>query len=51
MSNLRYFQANIKLEQYGYAIADAAKAIELDSNYAKVRDLTLLKDFTITDAL
>ena len=29
-------QANIKLEQYGYAIADAAKAIELDSGYAKV---------------
>ncbi|CAF9904850.1 hypothetical protein IMSHALPRED_000191 [Imshaugia aleurites] len=28
-------QANIKLEQYGYAIADAAKAIELDSGYAK----------------
>lgn len=31
-------QANIKLEQYGYAIADAAKAIELDSGYAKVYD-------------
>lgn len=30
------FQANIKLEQYGYAISDAAKAIELDPNYAKV---------------
>ena len=51
MSNWRYLQANIKLEQYGYAIADAAKAIELDSNYAKVRDFTILKGFTITDAL
>ncbi len=29
-------QANIKLEQYGYAIADATKAIELDSKYTKV---------------
>ena len=37
-------QANIKLEQYGYAIADAAKAIELDSGYAKVCD-----DFCFTE--
>lgn len=29
-------QANIKLEAYGYAIADATKAIEIDSNYTKV---------------
>lgn len=29
-------QANIKLEAYGYAIADATKAIELDKNYIKV---------------
>ncbi|KAK0512776.1 hypothetical protein JMJ35_004793 [Cladonia borealis] len=28
-------QANIKLEQYGYAIADATKAIELDPKYTK----------------
>ncbi|MCJ1304332.1 hypothetical protein MMC08_007144 [Hypocenomyce scalaris] len=28
-------QANIKLESYGYAIADASKAIELDQNYVK----------------
>ncbi|KAI9700454.1 MAG: hypothetical protein M1836_002469 [Candelina mexicana] len=28
-------QANIKLESYGYAIADASKAIELDSGYVK----------------
>lgn len=32
----RFNQANIKLEQYGYAIADATKAIELDSKYTKV---------------
>lgn len=29
-------QANIKLEAYGYAKADATKAIELDRNYIKV---------------
>jgi serine/threonine-protein phosphatase 5 len=29
-------QANIKLESYGYAIADATKAIELDKDYIKV---------------
>ncbi|OCT55089.1 Serine/threonine-protein phosphatase T [Cladophialophora carrionii] len=28
-------QANIKLEAYGYAIADATKAIELDKDYIK----------------
>ncbi|MDI1491744.1 MAG: Palmitoyl-protein thioesterase 1 [Ramalina farinacea] len=28
-------KAHIKLEQYGYAIADATKAIDLDSSYAK----------------
>ncbi|KAI9661437.1 MAG: hypothetical protein M1829_006268 [Trizodia sp. TS-e1964] len=28
-------QANIKVEAYGYAIADASKAIELDPNYTK----------------
>ncbi|KAI9836490.1 MAG: hypothetical protein M1838_005068 [Thelocarpon superellum] len=28
-------QANIKLESYGYAIADATKAIELDGSYIK----------------
>jgi serine/threonine-protein phosphatase 5 len=29
--------ANIKLEAYGYAIADASKCIELDPNNVKVR--------------
>lgn len=29
-------QANIKLEAYGYAIADASSAIELDKDYVKV---------------
>lgn len=29
-------QTNLKLEAYGYAIADASKAIELDKNYVKV---------------
>jgi len=29
-------QTNIKLESYGYAIADATKAIELDPNFIKV---------------
>jgi serine/threonine-protein phosphatase 5 len=29
-------QAHIKLESYGYAIADATKAIELDGSYIKV---------------
>ncbi|KAI4165752.1 MAG: hypothetical protein LQ342_000695 [Letrouitia transgressa] len=28
-------QANIKLEAYGYAVADASKAIELDPSYVK----------------
>lgn len=30
-------QAQIKVEAYGYAIADATKALELDKNYIKVR--------------
>lgn len=29
-------KANIKLESYGYAVADATKAIELDGSYVKV---------------
>jgi serine/threonine-protein phosphatase 5 len=29
-------KANIKSEAYGYAIADATKAIELDPNFVKV---------------
>lgn len=29
-------QAQIKLEAFGYCIADATKAIELDANFAKV---------------
>ena len=29
-------QAHIKLEAYGFAIADAAKALELDPSYTKV---------------
>jgi len=28
--------AHIKLEAFGYAIADASKAIELDANFVKV---------------
>ncbi|PYH65349.1 protein serine/threonine phosphatase PPT1 [Aspergillus vadensis CBS 113365] len=35
-------QAHIKLEAYGFAIADASKALELDSNYVKVRWMLLL---------
>lgn len=31
-----YEEANIKSEAYGYAIADATKAIELDPNFVKV---------------
>lgn len=30
------WQAQIKLEAYGFAIADATKALELDPNYVKV---------------
>ena len=29
-------QTNIKLEAYGYAIADATKAIEIDPTFIKV---------------
>ena len=29
-------QAQIKVESYGYAIADATRAIDLDKNYIKV---------------
>ena len=32
-------QVNIKTEAYGYAIADASKALELDKNYIKVCDI------------
>lgn len=35
-------QANIKLEAFGYAIADATKGIELDPNNVKVRRVKLL---------
>lgn len=31
-------QAQIKLEAYGYGVADASKAIELDPNFVKVRN-------------
>lgn len=31
-----FSQAQIKLEAFGYAIADATKALELDPNYVKV---------------
>lgn len=31
-------QANIKVEAYGFAIADATKAIELDPGFVKVRE-------------
>ena len=37
-------QANIKLESYGYAIADATSAIDLDKDYIKVRLLNLCLD-------
>lgn len=30
-------QAQFKLEAFGFAIADATKALELDPNYVKVR--------------
>jgi serine/threonine-protein phosphatase 5 len=30
-------QAHIKLEAYGYAVQDADKALELDSNNVKVQ--------------
>jgi hypothetical protein len=32
-------QANIKSEAYGYAIADATKAIELNPKFIKVRSI------------
>ena len=35
-ANYRFGKANIKLESYGYAVADATKAIELDGSYVKV---------------
>lgn len=38
-------QAHIKLEAYGYAIADATKAIELDPGYVKVRSRHFLDIF------
>ena len=34
-------QANIKLEAYGYSVADATKAIDLDKDYVKVCDYSL----------
>lgn len=34
-------QAQIKLEAYGYGVADASKAIELDPNFVKVRDIAM----------
>lgn len=34
--------AHIKLEEYGSAVADASKAIEVDSTYAKVREVAWL---------
>lgn len=30
--------AYLKLEDFGFAIADATKALELDANYLKVRE-------------
>lgn len=35
-ANPRSWQAQIKLEAFGFAIADATKALELDPNYVKV---------------
>ena len=39
MANIftNFFQTNIKLEAYGYAVADATKAVELDGSYIKVQ--------------
>jgi hypothetical protein len=34
---LALLQAQFKLEAFGFAIADATKALELDPNYVKVR--------------
>ena len=31
--------AHLKTESYGYALADASKALELDKTYIKVRQL------------
>lgn len=42
-------QANIKSEAYGYAIADATKAIELDPNFVKVRHNNLRKLVSCSD--
>jgi len=35
-------QAYLKTEAYGYAIADATKAIELDPGFVKVRSVPIL---------
>lgn len=35
-ANIFFWQAQIKLEAFGFAIADATRALELDSNYVKV---------------
>lgn len=41
-------QANIKLESYGYAIADATKAIDLDKDYIKVRRCSSCRHLSLT---
>ena len=47
-ADLDITQTNIKIESYGYAIADATKAIELDPNYAKV---LLLSEFNTQESI
>lgn len=37
--------AYLKLESYGFALADASKALELDSLYVKVRCLLILLNY------
>jgi hypothetical protein len=43
-------QANIKLEAYGYAIADATKALEIDPSYIKVSLNTVVAQHRLTCA-
>ena len=42
IANFPHQKANIKLEAYGFAIADATKALELDPNFAKVGQIQKL---------
>ena len=44
-------QVQIKVEAYGYAVADATKAIELDNNYIKVRRAQSLSEWANFDEI